>query len=167
MYMKYIIRKVNDSDAEDIIYILNHYITTSFAAYQDYEVGSDYFDVLKKVTNGLPFYVCEYENNIIGYAMLKKLNEGNVLSKTAEIAYYIIPEYINQGIGKSFLKVLEQEAVKCGIVNILANVCSLNLPSIIFHEKNGFEFCGKFINTGTKFGIDFDMIWNQKQLKID
>ena len=35
---------------------------------------------------------------------------------------------------------------------------------IAFHLKNGFHECGRFCRVGTKFGLDFDMLWFQRHL---
>ena len=53
---------------------------------------------------------------------------------------------------------------KSHIDTLLADISSLNEPSIKFHEKLGFSHCGSFKRVGRKFGKDFDVVWMQKLL---
>ena len=51
-----------------------------------------------------------------------------------------------------------------GVDNLLANISSLNPPSLEFHRKHGFRECGRFEKILTKFGQDLDIVWMQKRL---
>ena len=43
-----------------------------------------------------------------------------------------------------------------GITTILASICSLNEGRLAFHQKNGFQECGRFRDVGIKRGRSFD-----------
>lgn len=96
--------------------------------------------------------------------MLRTHNPMPTFSRTAEVTYFIHPDYTGKGLGKKLLGFLEKGAVEKGITNILANISSLNPRSIDFHKKNGFVECGRFKNVGRKKGQLFDTVWMQKVL---
>lgn len=101
---------------------------------------------------------------ILGFGMLRAHNPIPTFSQTAEITYFIEPEYTRRGIGSTMLKHLVDEAKQKGISSILASISSLNEGSINFHRKNGFIECGRFKNVGRKKGQVFDTVWMQKML---
>jgi L-amino acid N-acyltransferase YncA len=106
---------------------------------------------------------CE-AGEVVGYGMLRPYHFASTLKRTAELTYFLKPEYTRQGIGKAMLDFLIVEANRLGIDNLTASVSSLNPTSITFHLKHGFHECGRFCRVGTKFGQDFDLIWFQRHL---
>jgi L-amino acid N-acyltransferase YncA len=102
------------------------------------------------------------EKRVIGFALLKTHNPVPVFDRTAELAYYILPEYVNKGFETLFLELLLADAKGMGVDSVLAEVSSLNDASIKFHKKNGFAECGRFKRIGKKKGKDFDVVWMQK-----
>ncbi|SYZ72884.1 conserved hypothetical protein [Candidatus Zixiibacteriota bacterium] len=163
--MQYHIRPVLDIDASSIIEIFNCYVDNSFAAFPDKEVGIEFFDTLKNLAAGYPFYVAESESReVVGFALLRPYHRAATCRRTAEITYFLEPSHTGRGIGSMLLSRLENEARAKGIDNILACISSRNEKSIKFHERHGFVECGRFRKVGFKCGLDFDMLWMQKLL---
>ena len=101
---------------------------------------------------------------VIGFGMLRTHNPMPTFSQTAEVTYFIHPDHTGKGLGTMLLGSLIKGAIEKGITNILANISSLNLDSIKFHQKNGFIECGRFKKVGMKKGQEFDTVWMQKTL---
>ena len=163
--MEYSINPISNEDCESIIDIFNYYVEHSFAAYPEYKLPYQAFDMFLKISDGFPTGTIKDQNGkIVGFGMLRTHNQMPVFSQTAEVTYFIHPDYIGKGLGKMLLRFLEKGAVEKGITNILANISSLNPNSIKFHQKNGFIECGRFRKIGKKKGQKFDTVWMQKML---
>ncbi len=148
-----------------VIDIFNYYIENSFAAYPDRKVSYSFFDILLRAAEEYPALVVEDEQDkIIGFGMLRAYHAFPVFSKTAEISYFIKPEWTRKGVGDLLLTSLIEKAEPKGINSILASIASLNEPSIHFHKKYGFIECGRFRKVGEKKGQVFDVVYMQKIL---
>jgi len=163
--MKNKIRQAVDQDKPSILKIFNYYIENTFMAYPEKPIDMDIFDHLDKVHFPNQLYVIEQEDGkIAGFGMLKRIGPYEVFNHTAEVAYFIMPEYIRQGIGTEMLEFMTERAKAFGITTLMASISSLNPISIRFHEKNGFRHAGKFEKVGRKKGNYFDMVWMQKDI---
>ena len=152
-------------DRKPVIDIFNFYIENSFAAYLDRKVSYDFFDILLKAGEGYPAIVAKNETGeVVGFGMLRAYHPFSVFSKTAEISYFIKPEWTGKGLGDLMLAHLIQKAGGKDITSLLASISSLNTPSIRFHKKNGFMECGRFEKIGEKKGQVFDVVYMQKML---
>jgi len=156
---------LSESDRFAVIDIYNLSIKKSFAAYPSDTVGYSYFDYFLQLIGDYPAYTIKTDLGIIvGFAFLHPYRPISTFRDTAEITYFIIPEYTNQGLGTQALKILVDDAVKRYINKILAGISSLNEQSIKFHLKEGFVECGRFPGIGTKFNQTFDVVWMIKIL---
>jgi L-amino acid N-acyltransferase YncA len=104
------------------------------------------------------------KGDIFGFGMLRAYNPLPTFSQTAEVTYFIRPEFTGKGIGKIMLDHLVREGKKKGLTSILASISSLNEGSINFHIKNGFVECGRFKNICHKKDQIFDVVYMQKML---
>jgi phosphinothricin acetyltransferase len=102
--------------------------------------------------------------DVVGFAYLRPYSPHGTFKRTAQIAYFILPEHRRRGLGKAILEQLIRQAQELGVDNLLAHISSLNEGSLEFHLKNGFQECGRFIGIGKKFGKNFDVIWVQRRL---
>jgi phosphinothricin acetyltransferase len=159
------IRKALDHDCVAITDIFNYYVEHSFAAYPDRPFDGSFFDFMKTIVHGDAFIVMETgEKKIIGFGFLKKYHPYPAFNRTAETGYFILPDYTRKGLGTRMLHALDQEARRMNIDTLLANISSLNPPSLAFHRKQGFRECGRFMKMLRKFGQDIDIVWMQKML---
>ncbi len=159
------ITPISLEDRKPVIDIFNYYIENSFAAYIEKSVSYGFFDFLLKASDGFPAIVIKNgEGGVIGFGMLRPFHPFPVFSKTAEISYFISPDWVGKGLGNKMLAHLIKKAEEKGITSILASISSLNQPSIRFHQKNGFLECGRFEKVGEKKGQVFDVVYMQKIL---
>jgi len=153
------------ADRKEIIDIFNHYIETSFAAFPDHPMPYEAFDVIMNRCKGFPTIAAKDETgNVIGFGLLHAYNPFPVFSHTAELTYFIRPEWTGRGIGTMILSCLCRKAREKGITTVLASISSLNDQSLRFHTRKGFTQCGCFSNVGRKKDITFDIIYMQKFL---
>jgi phosphinothricin acetyltransferase len=125
-----------------------------------------FFERFLEMTEGYPAYVMidSGSGKVVGFCSLRAFIPFPVFDKTAEISYFIRPEYTGKGLGTMALEKLQSEARDKGIRIILASISSKNEQSLAFHKKSGFSECGNFRGVGEKKGIAFDVIWMQKDL---
>lgn len=163
--MGYYLSPISPEDREEVVNIFNYYIENSFAAYPEKKVPYEFFDIFLQATAGYPTFIAKDENKtLLGFGMLRPYSHMPTLEKTAEITYFISPEYTGKGIGSSLLERLLSGARERGLHCILASISSLNEGSIRFHLQNGFSECGRFREVGNKHGRSFDIVWMQKLL---
>jgi L-amino acid N-acyltransferase YncA len=163
--MDFSLEPVSTEDGKAIIDIINHYVENSFAAYPEDKVPYEFFQFFLNMAQGYPFLVTKNDRGeVLGFGLLRPHNPMPVFSKTAEITYFLAPEYTGQGIGKAMLDLLLAEGKERGITSILASISSLNPGSLAFHRKNGFVECGRFIGIGRKREQDFDVVWMQRRV---
>jgi len=165
--MKIRFEKMGEGDREAVIDLFNYYIENSFAAYPEKKVPYGLFDQFLALTEGYPAFTVRVEeqvDRIVGFAFLRPYYPLSEFQRAAEITYFIEPGYTGQGIGSRILERITGEAKRKGIDTILANVSSLNESSLRFHERHGFEECGRFRRVAKKKGQDLDVVWMQKIL---
>jgi L-amino acid N-acyltransferase YncA len=151
------------ADGNEVIDIFNYYIENTFAAYPETPVPYQFFTVLQQVCAGYPAVAARTTDGLLaGFGMLRPYNMIPAFRHTAEITYFIRSDLTGRGIGGGLLGYLETAGKIQGITTILAGISSLNEGSIRFHARHGFLACGRFINAGTKKGVNFDIIWMQK-----
>ena len=150
-----------------IIDIFNHYVTRSFAAYPDQPVPYEFFVIFQQMTQGYPAYVAVVDSGeVVGFGFLRPFHPASTLRRTAEVTYFISPDFTKQGIGTALLNCLIEDATSKGVDSLVASISSKNDESLAFHRKNGFRECGRFQQAGRKNGQDFDIVWMQRHLVL-
>jgi len=164
--MSLAIRPVRDDDQDDILRVFNYFAVNSFAAYPSQPVGSHLFERFKSLADGYPFLVIENDasEEIIGFGLLHRYHPADSFDQTAEVTYFILPEYTGHGLGQRLLDTFITHARSHDISILLASISSLNEQSLKFHAKNGFSECGRLRRIGRKHDHDFDVVWVQKFL---
>jgi phosphinothricin acetyltransferase len=163
--MEYRFEKMGSAHRQAVVDIYNYFIENSYAAYPDESFGYEIFDYFQKISDGYPAVIVRNgAGKIVGFAFMSSFHPVDTFSRTAVISYFILPQHTRKGVGRAILDRFEKECRRIGIEIILAHVSSLNKDSLMFHEANGFEECGRLRGVGTKFGRDFDVVWFQKRL---
>jgi len=92
--MKYEFSPISPEDREAVIDTFNYYIENSFAAYPETRVPYEFFDFFLQAISGYPNAVVKDENKkLLGFCMLRPHSPMPTFSGTAEISYFIRPEY--------------------------------------------------------------------------
>lgn len=163
--MKFSVAPLSHNDREAVIDIFNYYVENTFAAYPENKIPYQAYDLFLQMSNGFPAgTISDGNGRVVGFGLLHAHNPMPTFSQTAEVTYFIHPDYTGKGLGKTLLDFLEKGAIEKGIKNILASISSLNPGSVRFHQRNGFLECGRFRRVGKKKGQEFDTVWMQKTL---
>lgn len=164
--MDYDFVQLSEADRKPVIDIFNHFVEKSYAAYPDSKVPYEFYDLLLKAAHGYPAIAVKerYSGTLIGFAFMKAHSPFKTMDRTAELSYFLLPEYTGKGIGSAIIEFFVNEARKQNIDCLLASISSLNDQSLNFHEKMGFFECGRFKRVGKKNGQDFDEVWMEKLL---
>lgn len=157
---------MGEEHASEVIDIFNYYVEHSFAAFPEEKLPYGFFARMLEAVKGYPAYVMKKTDGgrVVGFCLLRAYNPLPVFRETAEIGYFIDKDEVGGGLGKKALALLESEAKKMGIKNLLACIFAGNTQSIAFHAKNGFTECGRFKNVGRKKGQAFDVVWMGKEI---
>ncbi len=163
--MTYHLQNLVEADRTAVVAIFNYFVRHSFAAYPEEPVSGDFFDRVLTSCHGYPAVSAKTDaGEVVGFGFLRAFHPAGTFRRTAEVAYFVLPEHTGRGIGGRMLSHFTEEARAIGIDNLLASVSSLNEQSLRFHDRAGFERCGRFTAVGRKSGRDFDMIWLHKRL---
>lgn len=92
------------------------------------------FDRTFRVTD-YPAIVAEIEEKVVGFIAFTPFNQHAVLI----VAVGILPQYQGCGIGKAFLKEVEDYARQQQKQQLLVVTSNDNLPALAFYQQNGFQ----------------------------
>jgi len=137
-----IIREANKHDAEKIATIYNHYLGNGT---MDLEPKSgNYFYYLMDPNNAREkLFVSMYEDNLVGYGIIKKYSDREGYRLAAETSIYYDPQFTGKGLGKTMQSLLLKEAALLDYRHIVVKIWSSNVGSIKFHENFGFTIVGQ------------------------
>lgn len=118
-------------------------------AYKDI-VSQDYLDKLtperwkdkfyQGISDGInSFYVMEYDGSIIGVALISNSTEKNYPDDAELVCFYLMPDFIGNGLGQIFFDRILDFITAKGYKNIILDVLSGNDRAIRFYKKQGFE----------------------------
>ena len=120
----------------------------------------------RTITAQYPWLVWEENGHILGYAYASAPFSRAAYQWCAEPTVYLRPEARGQGIAGSLYAVLEEILFSQGYQVLYSLVCGENIPSLRFHEKNGYRIRAEFPRQGFKQGRWLDMIWLEKRPEI-
>ena len=166
------IRIASIQDAEELLKIYKPYVETTAISFEYIVPTIEEFRC--RIENTLykyPYLVAEKEGIIVGYAYANPFKGRAAYDWSVETTIYVKQEEKRQGIGYILYQELEQICKRQGILNMNACIASpreedlhLTTDSIIFHEKLGYQYVGKFHQCGYKFQTWYDMIWMEKHI---
>ncbi|HEQ0023367.1 TPA: N-acetyltransferase [Pseudomonas aeruginosa] len=158
-----IIRLCESRDVAQICEIYNYYINHTVITFETEPLTiSEMSERIDAYTKVYPWFVCEVEGRIVGYAYASKWKERSAYKNTAEVTVYLKNGLSRQGFGKALYASLLQSLreLKCHVV--LACIALPNEPSEKLHEHLGFKKVAHFSEVGYKFGNWVDVGYWQK-----
>ena len=146
-------------DAGEILTIYSPYIMNTAITFE-YEVPTlEEFEHRIVTTNAkYPYLVYRIEGKIVGYAYASPFKARAAYSWDAETSIYLHPNYHHKGIGQKLYKALIALLKLQGYHHLYAYITYPNEASIGFHEKFGFNTCGRYQKTGYKLGTWRDVV---------
>lgn len=160
------IRLANADDAAAICAIYNRYVLNTTISFEDTTVRAPAMAerIAAVFAAGLPWYVCEEEDVILGYAYASPWRTRHAYRFSVEISAYISPERKQSGIGSQLYVHLIDDLQQRGMHSVIAGISLPNPASVALHEKFGMTKVAHFKEVGFKFGRWIDVGYWEKQL---
>lgn len=157
------VRLVTSEDANAICDIYNFYVANTTITFEEKNV--DLVEMRRRIENYItyyPWFVCEVDNQLVGYAYATKWKERTAYRHSAEITVYLKNDSVGSGYGTALYKELLSALCKTECHTILAGIALPNESSIKLHENFGFKKVAHFEAVGFKFGKWIDVGYWQK-----
>jgi L-amino acid N-acyltransferase YncA len=152
------LRLVKPGDSLPICEIYNHYIQHTPITFEESPLTpADMQARIQKVTEGLPWLVCEQDGNLIGYCYAAKWKERSAYRFSVEATIYMHPLWRGKGKGAEMFSALIAELRTRGVHSIIGGVALPNPASIALLERLGLRKIAHFSEVGYKFGKWIDV----------
>ncbi|MBO5069998.1 MAG: GNAT family N-acetyltransferase [Roseburia sp.] len=92
--------------------------------------------------NGVEWFVAEYENKVIGQCSVGLIKRNARYRHRAEVAFVILKDYCNLGIGGKMMEECIKWCKKAGVVQIELDVVKNNEKALKMYRDFGFEIIG-------------------------
>ena len=161
------IRPATPADLPEIQSIYAHHVLHGAGTFEEIppsveEVRHRYHGV---VDRGWSYLVAFDPTGVVGYAYFSQLRDRSAYRFTAEDSIYVRNDVRGQGVGKSLVARLLDEAANQGFRQMIAVIGdSDNVGSIGMHASLGFQRTGLLRATGLKFGRWVDTVYMQRAL---
>ena len=143
-----IIRKPQVEDAEAIIHVISTADTeTPFLARNPGEFRATVEKEKQMIQNALDdvnseWFVAEYEGKVVGQCSVGLVRRYARYRHRAEVAFVILKEYCNLGIGGKMMEECIQWCVDKGVSQMELDVVKDNERAVKMYRGFGFEICG-------------------------
>lgn len=161
------IRIAEPRDWLEIIVIYNHAIDTRIATAHLEHVSVASRNAWFEEHNNprYPIYVDESAGKIRGWCSVSAYRAGRgALVKTAELSYYVHPDFRRQGIATSLIQHSITGCRERGFQNVFAVLLGVNRPSVSLLRKLGFEQWGHLPGVAEIDGTEIDHLYFGKKI---
>lgn len=162
-----LIREAKLSDAPRLAEIYNYYITHTTVTFETEPITAAEMQrrIAEVLEHGLPYLVCEYAGEIVGYSYVHPWRTRAAFLHSKELSVYFDHECRHYGYGTLLVQQMIKACTACQVHALIATVTSENEESLRFHHKLGFRHVGHFDEVGWKFnhwiGLDaFQLTFN-------
>ena len=158
-------RRATEEDVVSILAIYAPYVTDSAITFE-YDVPSEeeFRQRIRTISAEYPYFVCESDGQIIGYAYAHRHMERAAYQWNAEISIYIRQGFTGKGLGKTICQALIDLLRLQGIRNVFSCVTIPNERSAHLHHSMEFSTEGIFQNAGYKCGKWQTIAWFRKNI---
>ena len=147
------IRLARPTDAAGILAIYAPYIAnTSFTFETETPTESEFASRIASYLENWPWFVCEAEGQIAGYAYASRYRERVAYQWSVECSVYIHDDHHRSGIARALYTALFSILKRQGYRNVYAVINLPNERSVAFHENMGFHWFATYEQVGYKLG---------------
>lgn len=158
------IRLATDMDASQILNIYKPYITDTVITFENKVPSVEEFkERMKNIQSKYPWFVCEIDGRIVGYAYASKFHERIAYEWSVDFSIYIEQSFHGKRIGKALYYALLNTLKMQGFCNAYAIITSPNVKSEAIHKSLGFKEMGTAKKSGYKMGKWLDVKWFELQ----
>lgn len=147
---------VNDAGALSAIYkyyVDNYSYSFEYTAPPEAVFSKRIADISEK----FPYYVCEHEGEILGFAYAHQFHERKAFQWICETSIYTKSDHAQKGVGAMLYHKLILALKKQGFTKAYAVIGCPNEASERFHQKMGFSFVAVLPDIGYKLGAWHDI----------
>jgi phosphinothricin acetyltransferase len=148
-----VIRPANETDAQPVADVYNHYIRETFVTFEEEEVESS--EMARRIREvgsaALPWLVAERDARVVGYAYAAKWHARSAYRFSAEITVYVHAGHMRTGVGSRLYDRLFPLLRERGVRAVMAGIALPNQASVALHEKRGLSKVAHFKDVGFKF----------------
>jgi L-amino acid N-acyltransferase YncA len=162
-----IIRPAAHADIPAITAIYAHAVNHGTATFEiEPPDEREMADRFRALTEGcFPYLAAERDGALLGYAYAGPYRTRIAYRYTLENSIYVAPDCHRQGVGRTLMEVLIQEAGARGFRQMVAVIGdSRQVASIALHRATGFEMIGTLTAVGFKFNRWLDTVLMQRPL---
>lgn len=160
-----LIRSYKAGDESSICTIYNHFIANTVVTFEEVPVtAAEMQQRIAAYLQTYPWYVCEWDGEVVGYSYASKWHARAAYRHTAEATVYVKQGWSRRGIGKALYETLLAELVRRDCHVVLGVIALPNESSVGLHERFGFRKVAHFSEVGRKFGRWIDVGYWQKTL---
>ena len=156
------IRPALPADLADINAIYNYYISHSTCVWSTQPCSeSERKAWYEEHGQTMPVFVAESGARIVGWGALGSFRAAYTAAGMLEDSIYVHHDFHRQKIGSRLLEALIGAARRLRLRSLLANISADQTPSILLHEKYGFQKVAHLRQVGMKFDRRFDAVYLQ------
>lgn len=163
------IRELVIDDANSIAAIYGQHVMNSTATFEEVppSVSEMTLRINELLKGNYPALVAMHEGRIIGYAYAGPHKQRSGYRYTVEDSIYVEPAFHGRKIGSGLLSQLIERCTAVQFSQMMAVIGdSRNTASIALHQRFGFRHIGIAAGIGYKFGRPLDVIYMQRELRV-
>lgn len=154
------IRVATTQDAPALAAIYAPYVQSTPISFEFSAPGPEEFARrLQALAGRFPWFVCEWEGRVAGYAYASPFGERQGFAWAAETAIYIGANMQGKGIGQRLYAALFETMRRLGYYSLYARIAAPNPQSEGFHTRLGFVPEATLHKAGCKFGQWHDLAY--------
>ncbi|MCD7856016.1 MAG: N-acetyltransferase family protein [Clostridiales bacterium] len=162
------LRKAVPDDAEAILSVYGPYIENTTITFEyDVPSVSDFKKRMENILGTYPYFVCEENGEVAGYAYGCRFSERAAYNWDMELSVYIKEGFKGKGIGEALYSAVIESGELMGIRNFCSRITYPNPASESLHKKLGFELEGVLKKSGYKLGVWKDVLYYTKHSLSD
>jgi len=162
------IRVARVEDAEEILNIYRPFILETAATFEEEVPALSAFQQrVGAILKENPYFVCEYENRIVGFAYASAYRSRAAYRWHREISVYVHPGFYRKNIARALYHVLLATLKRQGFVAAFGVITLPNQGSVALHESFGFRPLTIYKHIGFKLGHWHDVGWWELDLAED
>lgn len=160
------IREYRAGDEIALCDIYNYYIANTVVTFE--EVLLTEAQLKQRIDSNRqshPWYVCELDDEVIGYSYASKFHQRSAYRYTAEASVYVKNGLSRRGVGRALYGMLLPELEKRGFHSVMGSIALPHEASVALHESFGFAKVAHFAEVGRKFDRWIDVGYWQKRFR--
>lgn len=163
--MRTTIRLAEISDGEALSHIYRPAVIDSATSFEIVApLGKEMGVRVERTLQHTPWLVCEYGNDVVGYAYASRHRDRPAYQWSADTAVYVRGDQQRTGVARALYMSLFAILTRQGFYSAYAGITLPNEASVGLHTAVGFTPVGVYRGVGFKHGAWRDVAWYERAL---